>query len=327
MNIKDAYNGIYLDKATKKRVLNKINLTSEKKEERRDTLMSKEYHDDKHITEAVILKEKKRLPRVVTIVASLAAVVGLVIGIGYSAKGILGGPNTSSVGTTITTTPKPTSVETSKATATAIPKSEGEIITISRKEFQAGIERMKNAEFGIADPYVIYASNELVIINDGSGMLFYDYKNGKCLGVLDTVKYDINHIQGSDYTIVKVGESGQYISFANVETRENCYLFDLKNLTLEKGKTLENTPVYDKTASIDDEMALLLKNIPTGRDVHGLDYGVTEDGTYVLCQVKLPENLDDTLTLSELSLIALTVNNKADGMRDYSVDMMNVFEG
>ncbi len=340
--IKDAYNGINLDETAKQRILDKLNVTSGKKEERRDKLISKEYQEDKNITEAVILKEKKRFPRVVALVASMAAVVGLVVAIGYSAKGILVGPNTSSVGTTITTTPKPTSVATPKATAvatpkataaatpkataTATPKAEGEKITISRKEFEAGIERMANAEFGVADPYVIYASSELVIINDGNGMLFYDYKNGKCLGVLDTMKYDISHIQGSNYTEVKVSESGQYISFANVDNEEIRYLFDLKNLTLEKGKTLGDMPVYDKIGCIDEETDLLIKNKPAGRSIFGIDYGVTEDGTYVLCQVQLPDNYGDvTLTLSELKLISLTLNRKADGTKSYKLEAMYVF--
>ena len=321
MDIKDAYNGIYLDETAKKRILDKLNASSEKKEERRDTLMSKEYHDDKHITEAVIIKEKKILPRVVTLVASLAAVVGLVIGIGFSAKGILGGPNTSSVGTTITTT---------KATATATPKAEGEIITISRKEFEDYISVYKGPYIRTPEAEVIYASNELVIVNDGNGMVFYDYKNHKCLGVLDTNKYGINHMGGSpdmpEYTEVKVSESGQYISFANVKKEKTCYLFDLKNLTLEKGKTLGDMPVYDKTGYLDDETMLLIDNTPGGQVLEVLGYGMTEDGTYVLAQYGDTENPDVDISLSELQLISVTIDRKADGTRDCKVDVKNVFE-
>ncbi len=307
--IKQAYENVYLDNDTKKRVLNKIELSAMEKD----------------------ISEEGKVIQVPNVVASLAVAFTLtVVGL-FVLKGCasMDNPHTMAGKVDITATPKSSvGAVSANPEATESGKKDqvlNEKIKITKQEFEAGIVKMKKAVFGVAMPCPIYSSDDLIIINDYWGMLFYDNKEHKALGVLDTAKYDINHIQGSDYTEIRVSKSGDYISFCNTEMKEAKYLFDLKNLTLEKGKSIEDMEVYDGIAPSDSKVDSFWQQQIGNQYVLGDQAALLNDGKYVWCGLDLIgwKESDGEITMDRLVIIK-TWDEKIKDSYKHHFDIVNI---
>ena len=299
--IKQAYNEVYLDADTKKRVLSQLEVKAMQSEffESNQSLTEPKQKIVK-VTVPLTLRSKRRYPKMIAYVASFAVLLLLVVGGLFVLKGGQSQKNPNVAVSPVDISAEP---EVTPAVNTANPETEK--IVISQKEFQVGIAKMKKSVFGVAMPVVVYASEDLIIINDYWGMLFYDRKEQKALGVLDTGKYNINHIQGSDYTEIKVSESGNYVSFSNMENKENKYLFDLKNMTLEKGKSLDGMEGFDGIVWEDLKVQSLWQEEIGKKYILGDQFAASKDGKSVWCGFNISrwKDSDEELTMENLVII------------------------
>ena len=112
------------------------------------------------------------------------------------------------------------------------------------KQLDSLISKMAASKQGAAMPYIAYLDNNRIMLQDFSGFVIYDLEKRVITGGLDTEKYGINHIQGSDYTDIMVNSDGSQVLFANMETKENRYLYDVAGGTAERTELEQLTPVY-----------------------------------------------------------------------------------
>ncbi len=306
MDIQKAYDRVYMDSDMKQRVLRNVKEKSERNTEEQATTVS------------ISMEKINKHRRWPVLAASLLMVAGLAAAIGIGINGL---QKKSKDGAA-------TRVEISEK-----PKNEN-IIQITEEEFRDGIECMKTSQIGACTPEIIYASDDLVIINDYSGMLFFNPKRDICIGVLDTPKYEINHMQGSDYTVVEVSTDGKYISFVNTETKENTYLFDLNNLTLERGGTIGNIPIYKGvTFFSDDEKMMRFAEYTNTYRASSFGYATTRTGNRVYCMVPesdigLPLTEEELETIEKLSIVVVESKvNHETGKMYYNTTIYEVFGG
>lgn len=327
--IKQAYETISLDTLTKQKIIKNLEvITMQNEFMEEDQLKTTPIYEKSQITVPLLLKKPRRVPKLLASVATFAVVVVVAIAGAFFLSGQ--GNNTTPISNNskVNISTRPTATQPAETNV-----AEDNKIIISQAEFEKGIVNVKTAMEGVNSPFIVYASNNLVIINDYWGMLFYDYKERKPLGVLDTKKYEINHIQGSDATMIKVSVDGRYVSFRNAENSENTYVFDLTKLTLEKGKTLENTQLYDGIKEVHEKMSSYVKQkIDSKDDYYALDgeYASVEDGRDIVCTLKVDKtDSDKPTTMKDLCIIELR-RGKGQGattnLFDYfEHDIINIF--
>ena len=301
--IKQAYETISLDAFTKQKIIKNLEVIAMQNEFiEEDQLKAAPTYEKRKITVPLLLKKQRRVPKLLASVVSFAVVVVVAVAGAFFLSGQ--GNNTTPISNNnkVNISTRPTATQPAETNV-----AEDNKIIISQAEFEAGIAKIKTAVEGVSSPSIEYASNNLVIINDYWGMLFYDYKERKPLGVLDTKKYEINHIQGSDYTMIDVSVDGRYVSFSNVESKENIYVFDLTKLTLEKGKTLENTQLYDGSKEVHEKMSSYVKEKIDGYYSLSDVYASVEDGRDIVCALKVDEkeDSDKPITMKGLCIIEL----------------------
>lgn len=342
--IKRAYDKIYLDNDTKQRVLMKLDVAELQQQFDEENEMGIDREGQIKRTVSLHVKKEKHFTGIMKVAASFLILGGIVatIGVGLQGSKSSGGggngsaiventstPNPSIVASSTptvspSTDPTPTSTSVAPSPTTTYPDK----IVIDQKEFKEGINRMKVAKWGADFPAIIYASESLAIVRDSSGMAFYDLKNKECLGVLDTPKYDINRSQGDGYTIVNVSKDGRYVSFKNADNAEVMYLFDVKNLTLEKGKSLEDVSIYKDFNETPEELRTKLYDYFEGK--YGIDpyyYVENEKGDKFFCGLsnedvdpKTGETIMEGITIFELKGdVSLKDKNFPSKMKIYKI--------
>lgn len=96
------------------------------------------------------------------------------------------------------------------------------------------VVQMANSEMGIQGvPELIYGSKQRVILYDYWGLIVYDLEQCKIIRAVDLSSIGMNHIQGDQYTQVRVNKDGTQILMYNLPERyadpKLIYLYDIES--------------------------------------------------------------------------------------------------
>ena len=122
---------------------------------------------------------------------------------------------------------------------------------------------------------------------------------------MDIRNYEIEKTQSNGLMWALVNKKGNYINFHRNGTPEYDYLFNLNNLTLEKGKALDSKDIFSNGEMMDEKTTDYLANKYGNRYMISTNSVEIENGKYVTCALKLPDpkKSNKLVTMEDLVII------------------------